>query len=99
MSLEDLFGKLAMTTVNTVSRIAISHATNAAIVSKGHLLIPESINDIVHIDVSFFARQRSVATYISQQQKSGKNDKASRELETLQRQLDLKIKNLKVMSK
>lgn len=32
-SLEDLFGKLAMTTVNTVSRIAISHATNAAIVS------------------------------------------------------------------
>ena len=33
MSLEDLFGKLAMTTVNTVSRIAISHATNAAIVS------------------------------------------------------------------
>lgn len=32
-SIEDLFGKLAMTTVTTVSRIALSHATNAAIVS------------------------------------------------------------------
>ena len=32
-SLEDLFGKLAVTTVTTVSRIALSHATNAAIVS------------------------------------------------------------------
>ncbi|CEP13486.1 hypothetical protein [Parasitella parasitica] len=32
-SLEDIFGKLAVTTVTTVSRIALSHATNAAIVS------------------------------------------------------------------
>lgn len=32
-SIEDLFGKLAMTTVTTVSRIALGHATNAAIVS------------------------------------------------------------------
>jgi hypothetical protein len=31
-SLEDIFGKLALTTVTTVSRIALSHATNAAIV-------------------------------------------------------------------
>jgi hypothetical protein len=33
-SIEDLFGKLAMTTVTTVSRIALGHATNAAIVSR-----------------------------------------------------------------
>jgi hypothetical protein len=33
-SIEDLFGKLAMTTVTTVSRIALSHATNAAIVNQ-----------------------------------------------------------------
>ncbi|OAD79250.1 hypothetical protein PHYBLDRAFT_184715 [Phycomyces blakesleeanus NRRL 1555(-)] len=65
-SLEDLFGKLAMTTVTTVSRIALSHATNAAI--------------------------RNVTTYITQQPKS--KEKSS-ELEPLQRQLDLKIKNLK----
>ncbi|KAI9015856.1 RanGTP-binding protein-domain-containing protein [Phycomyces nitens] len=65
-SLEDLFGKLAMTTVTTVSRIALSHATNAAI--------------------------RNVTTYITQQPKS--KEKSS-ELESLQRQLDLKIKNLK----
>lgn len=38
-SLEDLFGKLAVTTVNTVSRIAISHATNAAIVSSAAQLV------------------------------------------------------------
>lgn len=36
-SLEDLFSKIAVTTVTTVSRIALSHATNAAIVN---LLIP-----------------------------------------------------------
>ncbi|KAI9469625.1 RanGTP-binding protein-domain-containing protein [Zychaea mexicana] len=66
MSLEDLFGKLAMSTVNTVSRIAISHATNAAI--------------------------RGVTGYITQQPK-GKRE--SEELKALQRQFDLKIKNLK----
>ncbi|CDH50205.1 ran binding ran-specific gtpase-activatingprotein [Lichtheimia corymbifera JMRC:FSU:9682] len=65
-SLEDLFGKLAMTTVNTVSRIAISHATNAAI--------------------------RGVTTYIKQKPK---DNTTSRELTSLQRQFDLKIKNLK----
>ncbi|CDS05657.1 hypothetical protein LRAMOSA08185 [Lichtheimia ramosa] len=65
-SLEDLFGKLAMTTVNTVSRIAISHATNAAI--------------------------RGVTTYIKQKPK---DNSSSRELTSLQRQFDLKIKNLK----
>ncbi|KAI7887174.1 Ran-binding-domain-containing protein [Lichtheimia hyalospora FSU 10163] len=65
-SLEDLFGKLAMTTVNTVSRIAISHATNAAI--------------------------RGVTTYIKQKPT---DNSASRELTSLQRQFDLKIKNLK----
>ncbi|KAI8144414.1 RanGTP-binding protein-domain-containing protein [Fennellomyces sp. T-0311] len=66
MSLEDLFGKLALTTVNTVSRIAISHATNAAI--------------------------RGVTGYITQQPKG---QRENQELEALQRQFDLKIKNLK----
>ncbi|ORY99087.1 RanGTP-binding protein-domain-containing protein [Syncephalastrum racemosum] len=66
-SLEELFGKLAMTTVNTVSRIAISQATNMAI--------------------------KGVTTYVTQQ--SSKNKQESRELTILQRQLDLKIKNLK----
>ncbi|KAI7855892.1 RanGTP-binding protein-domain-containing protein [Circinella umbellata] len=66
MSLEDLFGKLAMTTVNTVSRIAISHATNAAI--------------------------KGVTGYITQQPK---DKRESDELTSLQRQFDLKIKNLK----
>ncbi|KAI9255210.1 RanGTP-binding protein-domain-containing protein [Phascolomyces articulosus] len=66
MSLEDLFGKLAMQTVNTVSRIAISHATNAAI--------------------------RGVTGYITQQPK---DKRESDELKALQRQFDLKIRNLK----
>ncbi|CAO3592609.1 unnamed protein product [Absidia cylindrospora] len=68
MSLEDIFSKLAVTTVSTVSRIALSHATNAAI--------------------------RNVTTYISQQ--SSTDFRASnKDLVSLQRQLDLKIKNLK----
>lgn len=66
-SIEDLFGKLAMTTVTTVSRIALSHATNAAI--------------------------RNVTSYVTTQLPKNKPD--SREIRTLQRQLDLKIKNLK----
>ncbi|RCH86103.1 hypothetical protein CU097_002106 [Rhizopus azygosporus] len=66
-SLEDIFGKLALTTVTTVSRIALSHATNAAI--------------------------RNVTSYISTQ--LPKNKQASNEIRTLQRQLDLKVKNLK----
>ncbi|KAK4517669.1 histone H3.1 [Mucor velutinosus] len=66
-SLEDLFGKLAVTTVTTVSRIALSHATNAAI--------------------------RNVTSYITTQLPKNKPD--TREIRTLQRQLDLKIKNLK----
>ncbi|KAI8073715.1 RanGTP-binding protein-domain-containing protein [Thamnidium elegans] len=66
-SIEDLFGKLAMTTVTTVSRIALSHATNAAI--------------------------RNVTSYITTQLPKNKPD--TREIRTLQRQLDLKIKNLK----
>ncbi|KAI7869902.1 RanGTP-binding protein-domain-containing protein [Spinellus fusiger] len=65
-SLEDLFGKLAMTTVTTVSRIALSHATNAAI--------------------------RNVTSYIVQQPKS---KEAPGELESLQHQLDLKIRSIK----
>jgi hypothetical protein len=69
MSLEDIFSKLAMTTVTTVSRIALSHATNAAI--------------------------RNVTTYISQQT-STDSQVSNKELVALQRQLDLKIKNLKV---
>ncbi|CAO3632653.1 unnamed protein product [Cunninghamella echinulata] len=68
MSLEDIFSKLATTTVTTVSRIALSHATNAAI--------------------------RNVTHYISQQALTDNKD-SSRELQSLQRQLDLKIKNLK----
>ncbi|KAF7728293.1 hypothetical protein EC973_006468 [Apophysomyces ossiformis] len=60
-SLEDLFGKLAMTTVTTVSRIAIGHATNAAI--------------------------RNVTTLIAEKVQTKQE---SRELQTLQRQLDLK---------
>ncbi|KAI7891764.1 RanGTP-binding protein-domain-containing protein, partial [Mucor mucedo] len=66
-SIEDLFGKLAMTTVTTVSRIALSHATNAAI--------------------------RNVTSYVTTQLPKNKPD--TREIRTLQRQLDLKIKNLK----
>ncbi|GAN04075.1 ran-specific GTPase-activating protein 30 [Mucor ambiguus] len=66
-SLEDLFGKLALTTVTTVSRIALSHATNAAI--------------------------RNVTSYITTQLPKNKPD--TREIRALQRQLDLKIKNLK----
>ncbi|EPB92006.1 hypothetical protein HMPREF1544_01069 [Mucor circinelloides 1006PhL] len=66
-SLEDLFGKLAVTTVTTVSRIALSHATNAAI--------------------------RNVTSYITTQLPKNKPD--TREIRALQRQLDLKIKNLK----
>ncbi|KAG0164799.1 hypothetical protein DFQ28_009642 [Apophysomyces sp. BC1034] len=65
-SLEDIFGKLAMTTVSTVSRIAISHATNAAI--------------------------RNVTSLITEKTQ---NKQESRELQSLQRQLDLKVKNLK----
>ncbi|KAI8328144.1 RanGTP-binding protein-domain-containing protein [Chlamydoabsidia padenii] len=68
MSLEDIFSKLAVTTVSTVSRIALSHATNAAI--------------------------RNVTTYISQQT-STESQVSNKELVSLQRQLDLKIKNLK----
>ncbi|CAO3630111.1 unnamed protein product [Cunninghamella blakesleeana] len=68
MSLEDIFSKLATTTVTTVSRIAISQATNLAI--------------------------RNVTNYISQQTSSS-NNTPSKELKSLQRQLDLKIKNLK----
>ncbi|KAI8876934.1 hypothetical protein K501DRAFT_261354 [Backusella circina FSU 941] len=66
-SIEDLFGKLAMTTVTTVSRIALSHATNAAI--------------------------RNVTSYLTTQLPKNKPD--SKEIQTLQRQLDLKVKNLK----
>ncbi|KAI9482838.1 MAG: RanGTP-binding protein-domain-containing protein [Benjaminiella poitrasii] len=66
-SLEDLFGKIALTTVTTVSRIALSHATNAAI--------------------------RNVTSYITTQLPKNKPD--SKEIRTLQRHLDLKIKNLK----
>ncbi|KAI8647536.1 RanGTP-binding protein-domain-containing protein [Parasitella parasitica] len=66
-SLEDIFGKLAVTTVTTVSRIALSHATNAAI--------------------------RNVTSYITTQMPKNKPD--TREIRALQRQLDLKIKNLK----
>ncbi|KAI8096942.1 RanGTP-binding protein-domain-containing protein [Halteromyces radiatus] len=68
MSLEDLFSKLAVTTVSTVSRIALSHATNAAI--------------------------RNVTTYITQQTTT-ESKVSNKELLALQRQLDLKIKNLK----
>ncbi|KAI8969260.1 RanGTP-binding protein-domain-containing protein [Mycotypha africana] len=66
-TLEDLFGKLAMTTVNTVSKIAISHATNLAI--------------------------RNVTSYLTTQLPKNKPD--TKEISMLQRQLDLKIKNLK----
>ncbi|KAI8083243.1 RanGTP-binding protein-domain-containing protein [Gilbertella persicaria] len=66
-SIENLFGKLALTTVTTVSRIALSHATNAAI--------------------------RNVTSYITTQLPKNKPD--SKEIRVLQRQLDLKIKNLK----
>ncbi|ORZ05994.1 RanGTP-binding protein-domain-containing protein [Absidia repens] len=68
MSLEDIFSKLAVTTVSTVSRIALSHATNAAI--------------------------RNVTTYITQQSSTDSRT-SNKELMSLQRQLDLKIKNLK----
>ncbi|KAI8068334.1 RanGTP-binding protein-domain-containing protein [Gongronella butleri] len=70
MSLDDLFSKLAMSTVHTVSRIALSHATNAAI--------------------------RNVTSYLANQA-SPKNTKAqhTRDIALLQRQLDLKMKNLK----
>ncbi|ORX43868.1 hypothetical protein DM01DRAFT_1196079 [Hesseltinella vesiculosa] len=70
MSLDDLFSKLAMSTVQTVSRIAINHATNAAI--------------------------RNVTSYLVQQVNPQQPKSApTREIEALQRQLDLKIKNLK----
>lgn len=65
-SLEDIFGKLALTTVTTVSRIAVGHATNAAI--------------------------RNVTSYITTQLP---NKQESNEMKFLQRQLDLKVKNLK----
>ncbi|EIE88448.1 hypothetical protein G6F46_005008 [Rhizopus delemar] len=66
-SLEDIFGKLALTTVTTVSRIALSHATNVAI--------------------------RNVTSYVTTQ--LPKNKQESNEINFLQRQLDLKVKNLK----
>ncbi|KAG1140219.1 hypothetical protein G6F37_004221 [Rhizopus arrhizus] len=66
-SLEDIFGKLALTTVTTVSRIALSHATNLAI--------------------------RNVTSYVTTQ--LPKNKQESNEINFLQRQLDLKVKNLK----
>ncbi|KAI8366952.1 RanGTP-binding protein-domain-containing protein [Choanephora cucurbitarum] len=66
-SIEDLLSKFALTTVTTVSRIALSHATNAAI--------------------------RNVTSYITTQLPNNKPD--SKEIRVLQRQLDLKIKNLK----
>ncbi|KAI8354005.1 RanGTP-binding protein-domain-containing protein [Blakeslea trispora] len=67
-TIEDLLSKLALTTVTTVSRIALNHATNAAI--------------------------RNVTSYITTQLPNNKPD--SKEIRVLQRQLDLKIKNLKV---
>ncbi|KAI9273752.1 RanGTP-binding protein-domain-containing protein [Sporodiniella umbellata] len=65
-NLEELFGKIALTTVTTVSRIALGHATNAAI--------------------------RNVTSYITTQ---APNKQQSSEMKFLQRQLDLKVKNLK----
>ncbi|KAI9318045.1 RanGTP-binding protein-domain-containing protein [Dichotomocladium elegans] len=78
-SLEDLFSKLALSTVNTVSRIAISHATNAAIVR------------FVSLSAHFCLIARSDNIHCESSNEKNK----SKELDVLQRQFDLKIKNLK----
>ncbi|KAH8554318.1 RanGTP-binding protein-domain-containing protein [Umbelopsis sp. PMI_123] len=64
--MDELFAKLALQTANTVTRIAINHATNAAL--------------------------RSVTSYLLSQPKTTQQQHG---IEDLQRQLDLRIKNLK----
>ncbi|KAG2180776.1 hypothetical protein INT44_003783 [Umbelopsis vinacea] len=64
--MDELFSKLALQTANTVTRIAINHATNAAL--------------------------KSVTSYLLKQPKTKQQQHG---IEDLQRQLDLRIKNLK----
>ncbi|KAG2179217.1 hypothetical protein INT43_002067 [Umbelopsis isabellina] len=65
--MDELFAKLALQTASTVTRIAINHATNAAL--------------------------KSVTSYLVNQPKTKQQQTG---IEQLQRQLDLRIKNLKV---